>query len=469
MTSPLGTSVTSRYRAPRIEVSWGASVSERDINMFEDIFKEFLGAEHERFLMPPLFILDISKKPVNTEARREIKIVPVDDTTVTLTGHPLVLLSSYSCGVHGVAHMCQLSHLEVMRRYVDAELAIYALTSVLKASISRTLDSVLKSGMGQSAEGLAIGSREFRNLIVNMKESIPYLPLKIDRDRLVLLESISLLEQLLAFGKPAVKNLKDSVKESIRKDINTRVMKILTEDLEKSLYLESLGLASSLNEILPESYLNLMLYASYLTGLGAQGLLSMAKNIAREENKVKVLAMVEKEAEGGGNRLDLVFEYNVFDYEDLVKHKENLLRIVDDALEICRKGRPYERLRYVRQKIDRIKTPPELQFLSDDFSQLIFSQSLAPNQPPTHYVHANSISYNRDAAVLFSSFFADLTIATNLLKALLDSLEKEGNLRKAAESAIVCPFRKAPQMRCVWKPECEHEKTWFDALVSSSK
>lgn len=469
MASPLGTSVTSRYRVPEIEVSEGSSVSERDINMFEDIFKEFLKAEHARLLMPPLFILDVSKKPVDSEARREIKIVPVDDTTVTLTGNPLVLLSSYSCGVHGATHMCQLSHLEVMRRYVDAELAIYALTSVLKASISRTLDSVLKTGMGQSAEGLAVESTEFRNLIVNMKESIPYLPLKIDRDRLVLLESTSLLEQLLAFGKPAVKKLRDTVKENIRKDINTSVMNILTEDLEKALYLEALGLASSLSEILPESYLNLMLYASYLTDLGAQGLLSMARSIAREENKVKVLAMVEKEAEGGGNRLELVFEYNIFDYENLVKHKENLLKIIDDGLEICRKGRPYERLRHVRQKIDSAKTPIELQFLSDDFSQTIFSQSLAPNQPPTHYIHANSISGDRDTVFLFSSFFADLTIATNLLKALLDALEKGGNLRKAAEGAIVCPFRKAPQMRCVWKPECDHEKTWFDALVSSSK
>lgn len=466
MESPLGTSASSRYRAPEIEISEDASVSDRDINMFEDIFKEFLKAEHERLLIPPLFVLDISKKPLDAEARREIKIVPADDATVTLTGHPLVLLSSYSCGVHGATHMFQLSHLEVMRRYVDAELAIYALTSVLKASISRTLDSVLKTGMGQRSEGLAVESKEFRELIVNMKESIPYLPLKIDRDRLVLLESTSLLEQLLAFAKPPVKKLKDSVKEAIRKDIDTRVMKILTEYGE-SIYLESLGLASSLSEILPESYLNLMFYASYLTGLGAQGLLSMARNIAREENKVKVLAMVEREAEGGGNRLELVFEYNIFDYEEMVKHKENLIKIIDDALEICRKGRPYERLRYVRQKIDRVKTPQELQSLSDDFSQTIFSQSLAPNQPLTRYIHANSASYNKDAVNLFSSFFADLTIATNLLNALLGALEKGGDLKKAAESAIVCPFRRAPQMRCVWKPECDHEKTWFDALTSS--
>lgn len=466
MASLLGTSATSRYRAPKIEISAGTSVSERNVNMFEDIFKEFLKDEHERLLMPPLFALDISKKPLDTEAWREIKIVPADDISVTLTGHPLVLLSSYSCSIHGLAHMYQLSHLEVMRRYVDAELAIYSLTSVLKASIGRTLDSVLKLGMGQRPEGLSVESTEFKNLIVNMKESIPYLPLKIDRDKLVLLESTSLLEQLLAFERPAVKNLKDSVKEGIRKDVNTRVMRILTENLEKPLYLEALGLASSLSEILPESYLNLMFYASYLTGLGAQGLLSMAQRIAKEENKVKVLAMVEREAEGGGNRLELVFEYNIFDYEELVKHKENLLKTVDDALEICKKGRSYERLRYVRQKIDSAKTPQDLQFLSDDFSQTIFSQRLAPNQPPAHYIHANSFSYNKDAVTLFSSFFSDLTIATNLLKALLDALERGGDLRKAAEGAIVCPFRKAPQMRCVWKPECDHEKPWFDALAS---
>ncbi|MEM2351216.1 MAG: hypothetical protein QXT26_02295 [Thermoproteota archaeon] len=434
--------------------------------MFEDIFKEFLEAEHKKLLMPPLFILDISRKLGSAETRREIKIVPLDDTTVMLTGHPLVLLTSHSSGIHGITHIRQLSHLEVMRKYVDAELAIYALMSVLKTSISRGIESLVRSGIGRS-EDLSVESIEFKNLLVNMKESIPYLPFRMDRDKLVLLESVSLLDQLLVLEKPWVKKLRGSVRESIRNNINTGIMKILTEDPNKSLYWESIELASSLSEMLPESYLNVMLYASFFTDLGAKGLLSLADKIAKQESKVKVLAMVEREAEGGGNRMELVFEYNVFDYEDLVKHKENLLRVIDDALEICKKGRPSDRLRHIRKKVDSAKTPSELQVLSDSFSQIIFSQSLASDQPPTYYIHANGFSYNKEDVMLFSSFFADLTITLNILNAMLDSWEKGGNLKKAIESAIRCPFRRAPQMKCVWKPECDHEKVWFDAIYGS--
>ncbi|MGQ9478705.1 MAG: hypothetical protein ACUVQ0_01625 [Thermoproteota archaeon] len=469
MSSPLGAPVISRYRMPEFEVSGRTSVSEQDIISFDNMFKGFLEAEHERFLMPPLFLLDISKKPVPAEAQKEIKAIPVEDFTVTLVGHPIDLLTIYSCGVHEVTHMRQLSHLEVMRNYADAELAIYSLISVFKATIGRTLDSVLRSSMGQRIEGLAVDSTEFRNLVINMRQSTPYLPFKLDRDKLVLLESVSLLNQLLALEKPEVKTLESYVKTNIRSNINARIMKTLTEDPKKSFYLEAIGLASSLSEILPKSYLTLMLYASHLTGFGAQDLLITANRLAREESKTRALASMEKEVESGGNRLELLFEYNIFDYEDLVRHKEKLLEIIDDALKICRKGKPFDRLNYVRQKINNIKTPSELQFLTDGFSQTIFSQRLAPDQPPTHYLHANGVSYNKEDAMLFSSFFADLVIAVNILKALLDSLETGGNLRKAAEDAIRCPFRKAPQMRCVWKPECDHESVWFDALSGSSK
>jgi len=464
MDPPQGSPIILKWRVPELELSEGAGELGQDINMFEDIFKDFLETEHEKLFMPPLFVLDIStKKTEPTGALKEIKIVPVDDTTVTLTGNPLVLLASYSSGIHGVAHIRQLSHLEVMRRYVDAELAIYALMSVLKTSISQGIESLVRSGIGKS-ESLPVESMEFKNILVNMRESIPYLPLKIDEDRLILLESISLLNQLLALEKPEVKKLRDTVKESVRSNINTRVMKMLTGAPAKSLYWESIELASSLSEILPDSYFNLMLYASYLTDLGAQGLLSLANKIAKQENKVKVLAMVEKEAEGGGDRLELVFEYNVFDYEDLVKHKERLLRIIDDALGICKKGRPSERLKYIRSKIESVKVPSELQNMCDNFSQTIFSQSIAPGQPPVYFIHVNGFSYNKEDAMLFSSFFADLNITLNVLNAMLNTLEKGGDLKKAVENAIRCPFRRAPQMKCVWKPECDHEKLWLDSI-----
>jgi hypothetical protein len=464
MASPR-TPIDPRYRIPELEISKGVDISEQGINTFEDIFRKFLEIEHKKSLMPPSFLLDISKES-ESEIQKEIKILPTDDITVTLTGYPLALLTTYSCGMHGMTHMRQLSHLEVMRRYVEAELVIYALISILKTSISQGIESLVKSGIGKF-EGSLAESSELRNLVVNMRRSLSYLPFTIDRDRIVLLESVPLLDQLLALEKPEVKEFGSLLKESVKNSVNKRIMKVLTDDPEKSLYLESIELASRLSEILPKSYLNLLLYASHFTGLGAQGVLSMASELAREESKVKVLAMVEKEAEGGGNRLELVFEYNIFDYEELVKHKENLLGIIDDALEICKKGRSFERLKYIRRKVDGIKAPSELQFLSDDFSCIIFSQSLAPNQPPAYYIHAGGSSCNRENVMLFSSFFADLIIAVNVLNALMDSLEKGGDLKKAVEGSIRCPFRRAPQMKCVWKTECEHEKTWFDAIYGT--
>lgn len=465
MSSPQGTPAISKWRLPDLELSRAPAVSEQDINIFEDMFKEFLETEHKILLAPPSFLLNVPTKPTSTKDQREIKIIPINDITVMLAGHPIDLLTLYSCNIHELFHIGQMSHLEVMRKYVDVELAIYALFSILRASMGRTLESVVKFDLGGKKPGdLSFDSPEFEDIIMNMRKTFPYLPLKMDRDIMILLESIPMLNQLLALEKPGVKKLRGVLKESIHSSVSSKVMDIISKDPKKSLYLESVAFTSALSEILPGSYLELLLYASYLTGLGAQGLISLASKIAKQESKVKVLTMVKREVEGGGNCLELVFEYNVFEYEEFVRHKDGLLRIINDALEICKKGGPFNRLRYLRQRIDNAKTPSELQSLTNSFSYTIFSKSLAPDQLPTYYIHTNGLSQNREEVLLFLSFFADLTIAINILNALVESLEKGGSLKKTIENAIRCPLKRAPQMKCVWNPECEHEKFWLDSI-----
>ncbi|MEM2246667.1 MAG: hypothetical protein QXM51_00845 [Thermoproteota archaeon] len=459
MSSPLETAVD--YRMPEVNVIGGGDIAEHDLNILENIFKRFFENEYEKILMPPLFILDISEDAELSKAKKETKIIPVNENTVTLAGYPYILLVLNSCGAHGIVHMRQLSRIEMMQKYVDAEVTIYSLMSILKASMGRGIGSLVKFDIEESDRNLILEGTEFRRLIENMRETLPYTPFRIDRDKLVLLESMSLLNQFLALEKPEIRKIR-GLSKNISDEIHNRIMKILMEDSEKSLYLESIGLISTLSEILPNTYLNLLFYASFLTNLGAQGLLSLAKSIACEEKKVKVLAMVEREVESGGNRLELIFEYDIFDYENFVKHKENLIRIIDEGLEICRKGRPFNRLNYVRQKLDSVKTPSELQFFSDSFSQTIFSSSPSSDQIPIYYIHSNGSSCKKEEAMLFSSFFADYIIATNILNAL--STSKEGNIKGIVKNAIRCPFRRAPQMKCVWNPECEHEKAWLDFI-----
>ncbi|MDW8034047.1 MAG: hypothetical protein RMI79_03815 [Nitrososphaerota archaeon] len=460
MNSPLETP-TIDYRMPEVNTIGEFDITEQDLNILENIFKRFFETEYEKLLMPPLFAIEISENSISLKAKRETKIVPTNDNTVILTGHPCILLVLNSYGVHGITHMRQMSRIEVMQKYIDAEVAIYSLMSILKASMGKSIGSLVKLGMEQGDKSFKLEDIELEEIIENIRKALPYMPFRIDRDKLVLLESISLLNQFLTLEKPEVKKLR-GFKKNISDSIHTRIMKILTEDVEKSIYLESIGLVSALSEILPKTYLNLLFYAGFLTNLGAQGILSLAKSIACEEKKVKVLAMLEREVESGGNRLELMFEYNVFDYENFVNHKENLIRIIDDGLEICRRGRPFQRLKYVRQKLDSIKTPSELQLFSDSFSQTIFSSSPSPEQPPIYYIHSNGSSCNREDAMLFSSLFADYLIATNILNALSGS--RNGNTRNILKNAIRCPFRRAPQMKCVWNPECEHEKEWLDFI-----
>ncbi|MEM2088793.1 MAG: hypothetical protein QXF52_09035 [Thermoproteota archaeon] len=463
------------YRLPRFEISGGTSTaSQQDIAYSESVFRSFLELEHSRLLIPPLCILNVFGGTTTLEAQKSaglppgamVQAVPIDDVTITLNGKPADLLTVYSCEVHETTHLYQMSHLEVMNKYTSTEVLIYTLKSLLKAAAGQTAGS-LDLGGGRIIRGLLFGSIEFRKLVTDIKEVFPYLPLRIDRDKLVLLESYPLLVQMKAIEFPEVDVLRSAIADRLRSDINTRVIRILGEEPDKSLYSEAMGLAYSLHEILPKSYVTLLVYSNYLTGLGAQGLLEMAQKLVHDENKVRILVGVENEVESGGDPLTLAFDHDVFNYEDFIKHKENLLKIIDDALKICNTDKPFNRLSHIRQKIETIKTPSELRYLAAGFSQNVFSQRLALNQPPTYYFHANGVSYDKEEVMLFNSFFADLAIAVNVLKNLIDALEKGQDVRTAIKSAIRCPLKRAPQMRCISSPECEHEKTWLDAISGS--
>jgi|GEM_PF-1614308 hypothetical protein len=460
------------YRLPRFEMSGGAiTASEQDIAYSESVFRSFLELEHNKLLIPPLCILNVFGGATTLESQKSaglppgamVQVVPVDDVTVTLSGKPADLLTIYSCEVHETTHMYQMSHLEVMNKYVSTEVLIYTFHSLLKAASGRTAGALEVSG-SKTIRGLSFGSIEFRKLVSDIKDVFPYLPLRIDRDRLVLLESYPLLVQMRSMEFPEVEVLRTSVEDPLRSDINTRVIKILGEDPSKSLYSEAMGLVYSLHELLPKSYVTLLVYSNYLTGLGAQGLLDMAQKLVHDENKVRILVGVENEVESGGDPLTLAFDHDVFNYEDFVKHKENLLEIINDGLKICNTGKPFSRLNYIKQKIEGIKTPSELRYLAAGFSQNVFSQRLALNQPPTYYLHANGVSYNKEEVMLFNSFFADLAITVNTLKNLIEALEKGQDVRNTIKSSIRCPLKRAPQMRCISSAECEHEKNWLEAI-----
>ncbi|MGQ9479414.1 MAG: hypothetical protein ACUVQ0_05255 [Thermoproteota archaeon] len=447
---------------PRFEVSGEAKpISDESILFSERVFRDFLESEYKRYLIMPLTLLDISK---DTES--PIQIVPVDEFTVTISGQFLDLLILYACEAHEATHMHQISHLEVLRKYVDMELAIYALNSVLKESRKpgSPIDFMLQSAMMNQAEDeLTIGSTGFKNLINSIKESAPYLPLKINREKLVLLESLPLLDQLLVVENPGVELLKETIKDSIRNDINSRLIKIISEDPENKNYLEAFALVSSLSEIIPKHYLTLLFYSTYLTGFGVQELLEMTARISKDENRLRILAGIGKEVENELDRLDMAFERGVFDYDELARHRENLLKILDDALKICRKGGSFQRLNTVRRKVSNAKKPSDFALLAGGFCQTFFRQHLTPDRPATYYLQANG-EYSREEAMIFASFFADLAIATNMLRAMPQILERGGDFKNLLGNIIRCPLKRAPQLNCMWSAECEHEKPWLDAI-----
>jgi len=281
---------------------------------------------------------------------------------------------------------------------------------------------------------------------------------------MVLLESFPLLVQMRVMEFPEVEIFKTSIEDRFRSIINTSLMKAFKEDPAKSVYSEAMDLVYTLYEMLPKSYATLLVYSNYLTSIGAKELLNMARILVKDEKKIKILAGVESEVESSGDPLALAFEREVFSYDDFVKHKESLLRIINDALQICNSGRAFNRLNYLRQKIESIEAPLELRYLASSFSQNIFSQRLAPNQPPTYYFHANGSSYSKDEVLLFTSFFADLVITINILRSLMDALENGKDVRNAIRSVIRCPLKRAPQMKCSSSTECEHEKTWLEII-----
>ncbi|MBO3769072.1 MAG: hypothetical protein JTT15_01495 [Candidatus Brockarchaeota archaeon] len=453
------------YRLPRFEISAGAgSPSQKDLENSQKVLNSFLELEHSKLLIPPFCIINVFSELAALEAHKSggvsgpiVQVVPVDEATVTLSGKPMDLLTVYSSCMHETTHMYQISHLEVMNKYVSAEVLIYTLNSLIKTASS--------GGAGGVKKGLSFGSIEFRKLITDIKEAFPYLPLKIDRDIMVLLESFPLLVQMRIMEFPEVDIFRTFIEDRFRSAINAGLMKVFKEDSTKSIYSEAMDLVYTLYEMLPKSYSTLLVYSNYLTGIGAKELIKMVQVLVRDERKIRVLAGVESEVDSSSSDpLALAFERDVFSYEDFIKHKESLLKVIDDALQICSSGRAFSRLNYLRQKIDAVKAPLELRYLASSFSQNVFSQRLAPNQPPTYYFHANGSSYNKDDVMLFTSFFADLVIAVNILKSLMDALENGRDVRNAIRSVIRCPLKRAPQMKCASSSECEHEKTWLEIV-----
>ncbi|MEM2615015.1 MAG: hypothetical protein QXO15_12450 [Nitrososphaerota archaeon] len=424
----------------------------------------FLEMEHSKLMIPPFCIINVFSEVAALEAHKSggvlgpiVQVIPVDEITVTLSGKPIDLLTVYSLCMHETTHMYQISHLEVMSKYVSTEVLIYTLNSLIKVASSGGASGVKK--------GLSFGSMEFRKLIKDIRDTFPYLPFKIDRDIMVLLESFPLLVQMRIMEFPEVDIFKVSIEDRLRSAINASLIKIFKEDQTKSIYSEAMDLVYTLYEMLPKSYATLLVYSNYLTGIGAKELLKMAQILVRDERKIKILAGVESEVESSSNDpLALAFERDVFSYEDFIKHKESLLKIIDGALQICNSGRAFSRLNYLRQKIDSVKAPLELRYLASSFSQNIFSQRMVLNQPPTYYFHANGSSYDRDEMLLFTSFFADLVIAVNIIKALTDAFESGKDIRNAISSAIRCPLKRAPQMKCASSSECEHEKFWLESI-----
>jgi len=442
------------YRLPRFELTPEASpASGQDLAHSENVLKSFIEIEHSKLLMPPLCIINVFSGFTTTQTLPGaiVQVIPVDDVTVTLSGKPMDLLIVYSCSIHETTHMYQINHLEAMRKYTSAEVLIH------------TLKSLIRAASGKST-GLTFGSLEFRKLINEINEIFPFFPLKIDRDILILLEAFPLLVQMRAIEFPEVNILKEFVADSIRGEMNVRLMKMLNEDPAKSIYSEALGLTHALHELLPKSYVTMLVYSNYLTDLGAQGLLQMARVLVKDERKIKILAGFENEIESGGDPLTLAFEQDLLSFEDFINHKENLLKIIDDALKICNTGEGFNRLNYMRQKIDSVKTPLELSYLASSFSQNVFSQRLAPSHPPTYYFHANGPSYDKDGVLLFSSFFADLVITVNIIKSTINALENGKDVRSTIKSVIRCPLKRAPQMKCASSLECGHEKTWLEII-----
>lgn len=114
----------------------------------------------------------------------------------------------------------------------------------------------------------------------------------------------------------------------------------------------------------------------------------MAHGLAHDENKTKALVKIGNEVESGSDPLTLAFENGVLNHGDFVKHKDELLRMIDDALKICSGGNAFNRLSYIRKRIDVVKAPSELRYMVAGSSQNVFSQHLSLDQPPTYYLHA---------------------------------------------------------------------------------
>jgi hypothetical protein len=425
------------------------------LRAFEVETRSFLGSEkdliygltsmlqvREAIELPYSRIPALTFNPASVVKVRWVKIEPKGPYSVAIIGSPVSMLSTFSNMTHEAYHLDQIMHKSVFDAYILSESVMNRFRSMIRDEKD---EKILKK------------------LIKLTEAGILFNPLKIEEDKRCLLESHALHYQYLFYFPGITKfNVSPALHDVIPKIGDEKLEELRVKFLERvngsKYHRDALEFLSNVMDKAATGFFILFVYLCLFSDFGVGDILKyvkelrdVAKALAYSATKHYILDEV------GTGSISNELEKFVGERLNFGTYRRKTIEKFNGVIEKL-EGLSKKRVGMLKEAIERSEKPS--QFLDEvrKWACLILK-----DQDSRLYVQGYYEYVKPEYASLMLSFYSDLYICTSILNAANDAFRNGGDPWRAMERAIVCPFRKAPQMKC--SSGCEHEKPWRNAMV----
>jgi len=415
-------------------------------------------------------IRGLTFNPVSIVRVPWVKLEPTGPYSLKTIGRPVSMLWTFSTEAHESVHLEQIMHKSLLDAYILSERAINRFRRIIRD--------------GKCEEILEI----LRNLIILTEAGIYFNPLKIEEDKLSLLEFNPLFHQL-SFLQSLTREIIDIREElaNLKLVIGVENLKKLREQflsnvIKSKYHRDAFKFSSQIRNIASDFYGYhklrvlffyhvLICYLDSFTDFGKSDALKLFEKIKNDHNILRYIKEIESEEdiiemegdliidEIGTGSLSSDLERYVGERLNFYAYRSGVLEEITECLENL-EGFSQGRVKTLKEAIERSERPS--QFINEVRKWIIV---ILKDQDSRLYLRGHNIVEPQYASLMLS-FYSDLYICTNILNSVKKVFREGGDPWEAMEEAIVCPFRNAPQMKCVNKNECEHERPWLDAVVT---
>jgi hypothetical protein len=424
------------------------------LKAFREELKRFFSAEHSELLLGLTSMLPVRREIEMKLLKKNtiegltihpisiiipwIKVEPVDPYRVRVIGTPESIIQVGSTICHEVTHQHQLMHKSIMEAYLLSEITMNGF---------RKLVTQCKNKI------------ELKKSVEGVREKIYFKPLKIEKDKIDLLEvhALEFQEFFILFPERYLLDRNWEIEEEMREEIfHNFVESIKIEEQEHQSHNDAwqfwekmIRISRNKPDLFPP-IINLLHYVVCFTDFGIGELWRLIIRILSNKNNVEEL-----------KRISGLEWPNRFDEVGLTFFKQyriNTLNMLNESIRYCDEGFVNKRVKMVLDAVERSKNPSD--FLKEIHK---WRNSILKTWDDGIEIYIHSYDYSdRDYVFLVDSFFSDLIICTNILSSLELAFRSGMDPWKSMEKAVRCPLRDAPMLECKDKDVCKHEEPWIE-------